>query len=447
MINGAQPVATELAMSDRADSIRPHATGSPGRPIRPDAQAGEAAACGSRSLKVLEERFRALGSSLLSETVADRDVSGRFDRTLWKRAAQTGLFGLHLPASSGGSNWNALEAIAAFEGFAHGCQDAGFLVSTIAHVGLVESVIHAFGTPEQKKRWLPGLVDGSLLGCFAVTERQGGSDVRRLRLAAAPQKDGSWMLSGEKWCVTNAPTADVAVTFARCGTQRERITAFIVDLKQPGVKVSPPFDHVGIRTAPAGSITFDNCHADAAAVLGEIGQGLRILNMGFTIERILTGIAVAGGLRTLIDLSLSWARYRRSAGRTIGSFQHVQSHVVEMAASRELVRCAALHALQLWLGGADCSLLASVVKMTAAEAFLKASTAALRVHGNHAYARGGVIERFCRDAAGILLAGGTAEVHKNTIWRELVRMAGVQSRRSFGTSKVPSTFQSRSGAS
>ena len=178
---------------------------------------------------------------------------------------------------------------------------------------------------------------------------------------------------------------------------------------------------MGNRTTPVGELVFSDFPASAEALIGAAGRGLRVLSFAFTVERILTGIGIAGCLDTLIDLCEARTRQRSAFGRPIGGFQHVQEHVVEMAAGRELVRSAAWSALHALVRREECSLLASVVKMTSAEVFHRAATAALRIHGNHGYLRGGTIERFCRDSAGILLAGGTSEIHKTIIWRELQR--------------------------
>ena len=376
----------------------------------------------TRRQEQLREEYCAAGRKLVRGTAAARDAGQTFERSLWRQVAETGLFGLHLPEPFGGRGWSIAETAAAFEGFAEGCEDTGFLVSLVSHVGLVATVLHVFGTETQQRRWLPGLIDGSLIGCFAITEKDCGSDVRAMELAAHPDGGGGWRLAGGKWCITNAPVADVAITFARLhGRAGRPVCAFIADLHQPGLTKSAPLDLMGNRTTPVGELVFSDYPAAAGTLMGAAGRGLRVLEFAFIVERILTGIGIAGCLETLISLCLVRTRQRRAFGRPIGDYQHVQEHVVEMAAGRELVRSAAWRALHALARGEDCSLLASVVKLTAAEVFHKAATAALRIHGNHGYRRGGTIERFCRDSAGILLAGGTSEVHKTIIWRRLQR--------------------------
>ena len=376
----------------------------------------------TRRHEQLREEYCDAARKLVRATAAARDAGLTFERSLWRQVAGTGLFGLHLPESFGGRGWSIADAAAAFEGFAEGCEDTGFLVSLVSHMGLVTTVLHVFGTEAQQRRWLPGLIDGSLIGCFAITEKGSGSDVRAMQLAAHPDGCGGWRLSGGKWCITNAPVADVAITFARLhGRAGRPVSAFIADLHQPGITKSAPLDLMGNRTTPVGELIFSDFPAGAGTLLGAAGRGLRVLELAFIVERILTGIGIAGCLETLISLCHERTRQRRAFGKPIGDYQHVQAHVVDMATGRELVRSAAWRALHALVRREECSLLASVVKLTAAEVFHKAATDALRIHGNHGYRRGGTIERFCRDSAGILLAGGTSEIHKTIIWRGLQR--------------------------
>jgi isovaleryl-CoA dehydrogenase len=376
----------------------------------------------------LRAEFRDAGRELVRPGAAARDAGQRFERGLWRSVAASGLFGLHLPCRFGGKGWSIADAAAAFEGFAAGAGDIGFLVAVVSHMGLVQSVLQTFGKEDQQQRWLPGLIDGSLLGCFAITEQGGGSDIRAMQLAAHPDNSGGWRLNGAKWSVTNAPAADVCITFAKLQHRAGKpVTAFLADLRQPGVTASAPFDLMGNRTTPVGELVFKDYHVPAGGLLGEAGRGLRVLDFAFVMERILTGIGIAGCLDTLIDSCMSRVEERKAFGRPIGDNQYVQGHIVEMYTDMELLRSTAWRALDCLVRRQDCAALASVVKMTAAEAFHRATVGALRIHGNHGYRRGTVVERFCRDAPGLLLAGGTSEIHKTIIWRNLQRGRGCDS--------------------
>ena len=370
--------------------------------------------------KGLRREFYEAARDLVRPDAAARDAGQVFDRALWRRVAQTGLFGLYLPVWAGGRDLLIWDAAAAFEGFAAGCEDIGFLVSLTSHMGLVQSALHTFGTETQLRQWLPGLIDGSLIGCFAVTEHACGSDVRAMKLSAAPHPDDGWILNGAKWNITNAPVADVCCTFGKLIHRAGKpVTAFLADLRRPGVTRSEPFDLMGNRTTPVGSLTFTDYHTPADSVIGETGHGLRVLDFAFTVERIMTGIGIAGCLEPVVQACLSWVDERKAFGKAIGEYQYVQGHIVDIYAGMELVRSVAWRAMDALIRFEECGTLASVVKMTAAEVFHRATSGAMRVFGNHGYRRGHLIERFCRDAGGILFAGGTTEIHKNTIWRRI----------------------------
>jgi isovaleryl-CoA dehydrogenase len=375
---------------------------------------------GTSQHEALRQRFFAVGRDLVRPGAAARDAGGGWDRELWRQVGATGLFGLHLPPAFGGEGRSIEEAAAAFAGFAAGCEDVGFLVSVVSHVGLVQSSLRYFGSVEQQTRWLPGLIRGELLGCFGITEKHAGSDVRALQLRACPDAAGGWRLEGSKWNITNAPMADLSVVFARLEGQRHpRISAFLVELSKPGARRSAPAELMGNRTTPVGELLFDGAAVTERDLLGGLGRGLRVLDFAFQIERVLTGIAAIGCLESLIEHCLDWTEQREAFGRPIGEFQYVQGHIVEIATSLELIRGTAWRALEALIAGRECGALASVVKMAAAEAFHQAAIGALRLHGSHGYRRGSPIERLCRDAAGILLAGGTAEIHKRIIWQKL----------------------------
>lgn len=368
----------------------------------------------------LRKQYREAARDLVRPSAAARDAGQLFERALWRQVAETGLLGLYWPVWAGGKDLSLWDSVAAFEGFASGCEDPGFLVSLVSHMGLVQASLATFGTEEQQRQWMPGLIDGSLIGCFAITEHGCGSDVRAMQLGARPHADGGWDLNGAKWNITNAPVADLCVTFGKLLHRVGKpVSAFLVDLRSPGITRSAPFELMGNRTTPVGELRFDNCVVGDDAILGQPGHGLRVLEFAFVLERILTGIGIAGCLEPLLEACLDWVDERKAFGRPIGDFQYVQGHIVEIYTSIELVRSLAWRAIAALSRGEDCSSLASTVKITAAEAFSKATSNAMRVHGNHGYRRGHLAERLCRDASGVLFAGGTAEIHKNVIWRKL----------------------------
>lgn len=369
----------------------------------------------------LRNHYRDLGAQLVLPTAAERDRDLSFDRQLWQTVAATGLFGLHMPPRYGGQGRDVHDFAAALEGFAEGCRDIGFLVSIVAQVGLVQAALVSYGNEAQRERWLPSMIRGESIGCFAITEPHAGSDVRALKLTAH-REDGGYRLVGEKWNITNAPVADVCLTFARVpGLGKHDITCFLVETDAEGLQQSAPFDLMGNRGTPVGRLEFNDVKLPVNAVLGKEGRGLDVLYFAFLVERVLTGVCLVGSLQPLLTDGVQRALEREAFGQPIGNYQYVQQGLVEIYMNLELLRGIVARAVDAMASGQDCSALASVAKLFATESFHSACVQAIRLHGNFGYRKDHPYERLCRDSIGVFFAGGTAEIHKRILWESLVR--------------------------
>lgn len=371
----------------------------------------------------IRAHYLAVGRELVRPSSALRDRELGFDRQLWQVLGNSGLFGVHMPKQYGGQGLGVWEFSAALEGFSEGCQDMGVLVSFVAQVALVQSALISYGTEEQLQRWLPPLISGEKIGCFAITEQGCGSDVRSLQLAA--RRDGSgYRLNGLKWNITNAPVADICMTFARLEEAgANAISCFITETAKPGLTQSAPFELMGNRGTPIGSLNFDDVALDADSLIGAEGQGLRVLYFGFLVERIFTGVVVSGCMQPLIDECLQYSLKRQAFGRPISDNQYVQGHIVKAHTQLELLRSVMVRGLTELEQGRDCSTLASIIKVLASEALHETCLNAMRIHGNYGYRRDNYYERLLRDSIGLFFAGGTSEIHKHVIWTNLVAEA------------------------
>ena len=371
----------------------------------------------------IRAHYLAVGRQLVRPTSAQRDQELGFDRELWSALGSSGLFGVHMPKQYGGQGLGIWEFSAALEGFSEGCQDMGVLVSFVAQVALVQAALISYGTEEQLQRWLPPLISGEKIGCFAITEQGCGSDVRSLKLAA--RRDGSgYRLNGMKWNITNAPVADICMTFARLEEAgANAISCFITETSKPGLVQSTPFELMGNRGTPIGSLSFDEVALDADSLVGAEGQGLRVLYFGFLVERIFTGVSIVGCMQPVIDECLQYSLKREAFGRPISDNQYVQGHIVQAYTQLELLRSVVGRGLTELEQGRDCSTLASIIKMLASEAMHEACLNAMRIHGNYGYRRDFHFERLLRDSIGLFFAGGTSEIHKTVIWANLVAEA------------------------
>jgi alkylation response protein AidB-like acyl-CoA dehydrogenase len=371
----------------------------------------------------IRAHYLAVGRELVRPTSAQRDQELGFDRELWQVLGSSGLFGVHMPKQYGGQGLGVWEFSAALEGFSEGCQDMGVLVSFVAQVALVQAALISYGSEEQLQRWLPPLISGEKIGCFAITEQGCGSDVRSLKLAA--RRDGSgYRLNGMKWNITNAPVADICMTFARLEEAgANAISCFITETAKPGLVQSAPFELMGNRGTPIGSLSFDEVALDADSLVGAEGQGLRVLYFGFLVERIFTGVSIVGCMQPVIDECLQYSLKREAFGKPISDNQYVQGHIVQAYTQLELLRSVVSRGLTELEQGRDCSTLASIIKMLASEAMHEACLNAMRIHGNYGYRRDFHFERLLRDSIGLFFAGGTSEIHKTVIWANLVAEA------------------------
>ena len=373
--------------------------------------------------QAIREHYLRVGRELVRPTSAQRDQELVFDRELWRALGSSGLFGVHMPERFGGQGLGVWEFSAALEGFSDGCQDMGVLVSFVAQVALVQAALLSYGSETQLQRWLPPLISGEKIGCFAITEQGCGSDVRSLKLAAS--RDGAgYRLNGMKWNITNAPVADICMTFARLEEAGPNaISCFITETAAPGLVQSAPFELMGNRGTPIGSLTFNDVALDADSLVGSEGQGLRVLYFGFLVERIFTGVSIVGCMQPVIDECLQYSLKREAFGRPISDNQYVQGHIVQAYTQLELLRSVVVRGLAALEQGRDCSTLASIIKMLASEAMHEACLNAMRIHGNYGYRRDFHFERLLRDSIGLFFAGGTSEIHKTVIWANLVAEA------------------------
>ena len=358
----------------------------------------------------LKSKYYTVGQEIVRPSAAERDATVNFDRSLWKKVGNTGLFGLCMPEEYGGAGLGIADFGAALEGFSAGCQDMGVLVTLVAQVAL-----------EQCQTWLPELISGEKLACFAITEKGCGSDVRSIK-TQVDRTDSGYILNGKKWNITNAPVADICMTFGKVvGKQEKSIACFIFNTHSEGIEQSKPFDLMGNRGTPIGSIDFENVALTNENRIGQEEEGLSVLYFSFLVERVLTGILVSGCIAPLIQESVAYSQNRQAFGKAIGDNQYVQQYIVDIESKLELLKGVIFRALSALEKGEDCSKLASIVKMFSAEIFHESSLSAMRVMGNYGYRRENYYERLLRDAIGLLFAGGTAEIHKRVIWDSMVK--------------------------
>ncbi len=355
------------------------------------------------------------------EELVDPDAGGRekrseFSREGYQRCARFGLLGLPVPVEYGGQGQDLATTVAAVEGLGHGCADTGLIFAIGASIWTVTMPLLAFGTDAQKKRYLPGLCDGRLLGANAASEADAGSDIFSMRTRAVRRDDG-WVLNGRKTWITSGAIADLIVCFASTDPALGAlgITAFLVERDTPGFQVVRPIENLGLRTAPMAEIVFENCVLPAESILGREGRGSTVFNAALEWERgaILAGIV--GTMRRQLDRCVRHSRSRKQFGQSIGKFQSVANRIVDMTIRLETSRYMVYRYAWAKLQGNDAPLWASIAKLHVSESFVQNSLDAVRLFGASGLAAEEPQERDLRDSVGGVIFSGTNDIQRNLI--------------------------------
>jgi acyl-CoA dehydrogenase len=353
------------------------------------------------------------------------EAEDRIPDDLRARAAEMGLFGYALPVEYGGLGVTMAEDVELAMEFGYTTPAFRSLFGT--NNGIAGQVIARFGSEEQKARWLPGLAEGRLIGSFALTEAEAGSDPAGLRTTARRDGDG-WVLTGTKRYITNAPIADLFVVFARSDPAERGgrgISSFVVAAGTAGVTVGPHDAKMGQSGAWTAEVVLDDVRVPADALVGEEGRGyakaLTVLSRG----RLHIAALCVGMAQRVLDESVGYAASARQGGAPIGRFQLVQALLADMHAELLAGRAMVRDVAARYDSGADTSIGPSSAKLFCTEMVGRAVDRAVQVHGGLGYLRTTPVERFYRDARLFRLYEGTSEVQRVIIGGGLLRDAGM----------------------
>jgi len=374
-------------------------------------------------IQALRDLVRRFARERIEPLAASIDRDDRFPRELWPELGRLGLLGMTVPETEGGTGLGYLAHVVAMEEISHASASLG--LSYGAHANLCVNQLRLNGTPKQKARFLPGLIDGSQVGALAMSEPDAGSDVVAMR-TRAERVEGGFRLTGQKMWITNAPEADILIVYARTspGPGPKGITAFIVTRGTDGFSVGTKLDKLGMRGSPTAPLYFENAFVPDEQVLGEVDRGVRVLMSGLDYERIVLAGGPLGIHQAAYDLALDYARSRRQFGQPIGAFQLVQGKLADLytrlQASRALVYAVARAADAGTTSRED----AAGCLMFAAEAATAAALDGIQILGGNGYTRDYPAERLLRDAKLYEIGAGTSEIRRWLIGRCLTGLDG-----------------------
>ena len=353
--------------------------------------------------------------------IADEIDRSPYPRELLRKIGKAGYMGVHHDKSVGGTKRGlSYEIIVAEEISA---TNAGLDMARMASTTLYGMPVERFGTPEQKKRYLRPVVVGDKIGCIGITEPDVGSDTAGMKTRA--ERDGSdWILNGEKRFITNGSQADYMCAFAITNPAvkaKDGMSAFIVDTKSEGFTVIKDHDLLGMKSARVSWLKLEDVRVPGNMMLGEPGQGFHILMDELDSERTaIAGEAIGYG-RTPYEIAVKYSTERHQFGRPINEFEGVSFKIADMAMKLEAGRALTLTAARMYDRGQKITKAASIAKLYATEAAVQITNDALQILGGMGYTTDYPVERFMRDARLMTIGGGTAEILRFLIQREVFK--------------------------
>lgn len=333
-----------------------------------------------------------------------------------------GLFGLSIPEQYGGLGFTMEEEVSVIFKF---CRTSPAFRSCFGtNVGLCSQGIVMDGTPDQKQKYLPALASGELIGSFALTEPDSGSDAASLRTRAKPVK-GGYVLNGTKRFITNAPQAGLFVVMARTGADGSGaggISAFLVERSQRGIAVGSPDRKMGQQGAQVADVIMEDCFVPREALLGgREGEGFKTAMKAIDRGRLHISAVCVGVAERLIRECVKFARERKQFGRPIGDFQLIQAMIAESSTEAFAARSMVLNAAAAKDEGRDVTMEASCCKLFASEMVGRVADRAVQIFGGAGYIEDYGIERFYRDVRLFRLYEGTSQIQQLVIARETFR--------------------------
>jgi acyl-CoA dehydrogenase len=348
------------------------------------------------------------------------DRTREFPADLVQKAAEMDLMGIVVPSEFGGAGLDHvsfalfIEEIAAVSG--------AFAVILDVHTSVGTEPILDFGTDEQKLKYLPRLASGEILGAFALTEPDAGSDAARLSTTAA-KRNGEYILNGAKTFITNIGVAGLYIVMARTGDDPGAggISAFIVEKGTAGLHCGEPMGKMGLHGSPTGELFLDDVRVPASNLLGGEGEGFKVAMRALDSGRIGISAQAVGLARGALDLAVDYVKERQQFGQSISRFEGIQFMVADMATLVDAARLMTWQAAEACDRRVSFTQLASMAKLFATDAAMRVTTDAVQLFGGYGYIKEFPVERFMRDAKATQIYEGTNQIQRIVVARELLR--------------------------
>src|SRR5215469_16730169 len=370
--------------------------------------------------KLIRDTVRQFMEAEVRPNVKEWERTERYPVEAVRKLAELGCCGMMVPEQWGGPGLDTVSYVLMLEEVARVYAALSTALSVTNSAAQIPLLV--FGTEAQKKKYMPRLASGEILGAFCLTEAAAGSDAAGI-LARAVRSGDVYKLSGAKTWVTNGSVAGVLVVFAKTDPAAggKGITAFLVESSFKGFKIGRHEDKMGQRSSPSVEILLNDCEVPAENRLGEEGQGLKIALSALDGGRIGIAAQAVGLAQGALDESIKYAKQRRAFGKSISEFQAIQWMIADMQTELEAARGLTYYAAWLKDSGKGIGSSASKAKLYASEMANRVVYKAVQIHGSVGYSRETDVERMYRDARVIPIYEGTSEVQRMIIARELLK--------------------------
>jgi len=367
-----------------------------------------------------QEAVRRLARDFADREIApgarERDRAERFPSDVLAKMAPLGFLGGPVPDEYGGMGLDYLSHALVTEEI--GRADSSVRTTLSVQVSLVELTILRFGTEEQKRRYLPRLCKGELLGCFGLTEPEAGSDATKIRTAAR-RDGGAWVLRGRKTWISNGSMSNLALVFAQADPAKGHagITAFLLERDAQRYGSQAIHGKLGLRSSDSSELILDDVRVPDSQRLGAVGEGFKVAMTALDAGRYSVAAGAVGLAQACIDASVTYATTRQAFGKPIAGHQLVQELIADMVVETEAARLLVWRAGDLKNKGRANTRETSIAKLYASEAAQRAADAAIQVHGGYGFSDEFPVERYWRDARVNRLYEGTTQIQKLIVGR------------------------------
>jgi isovaleryl-CoA dehydrogenase len=364
---------------------------------------------------------REFAQARIAPSAAAIDLENQAPASLWRELGERGLHGLTVPKRFGGSERGYLAHVIAMEEISRASGAVG--LSWCAHSNILLDNLYRNGTEAQRAKYVPKLCSGEWVGALAMSEPGAGSDVVSSMEAHAEKHGGKWIANGVKKWITNGTTADVLIVYFRTAPPSagsRSVTAFIVEKGARGFRAGPKTDKLGMRGSDTCELHFEDCEIPDANVLGQPNEGVKILMSGLDAERLVLAGGPIGIMQAALDLVLPFARERRQFGVPIGSFQLMQAKLADMYTSLSAARAFAYRLAASYDGARALRKDCAACYLFASDAAVRVALDAIQMLGARGYMNESPAGRLLRDAKVYDIGGGTSEIRRLLIGRELL---------------------------